>query len=76
MIANFSVDYPQAQVYIPSTNEVFYVLLHDPDNPLVDAFLKHCGYAVGQQYNKRAAKTLRDRIVKYGIAREITLRGG
>jgi hypothetical protein len=76
VIADFNADYPETQVFIPSTEQVFHVALQDAADPLSDTFLKQGEYPVRPEYDKQAIKLLGGKIIKYGIVREITLGGG
>jgi hypothetical protein len=76
VVANFKLDYPETLVFIPSTEQVFHVTLHDSADPLSDAFLNQGEYPVRPEYDQQAVKVQREKIMRYGIVREITLGSG
>jgi hypothetical protein len=73
IIANFNWDYPETQVFVPSTEQVFHVALRNAADPLSDTYLRQGEYPVGLEGNQQNVKVVRDKIVKYGIDRQVTL---
>jgi hypothetical protein len=73
VVARFESNYPETQVFIPSTGEVFHVALQDASNPLSDAFLEEGVYPIQPEYDERAINLMREKILKYGVARKIKL---
>jgi hypothetical protein len=78
VIANFDEDYPETQVFIPSTKEVFHVRPHDPADQAIDADMQKGEYVVGQEqeYDSQKIEGLSATILRYGISRKIDLAGG
>ena len=75
VIANFNADYPETQVFVPVTKQIFHVVLRDSVNPLSDKFLKQGEFPVRPENSKQAAMVLGGKVIKFGISREISLGG-
>lgn len=73
VIANFDPDYPETQVLIPSTGEVYHVSFRSPLVPPIGALTGQGSLAVGQAYRRDEIEALTQNITRYGVVRALRL---
>lgn len=71
VIADFNIDYPETQVLIPSTGEVFHVAFRDAADPIGRTFMAQGEYPVAEELNHEEALAVASKILMYGLRRNI-----
>jgi hypothetical protein len=72
VVSNFNIDYPEAFVFVPHTNEVFSLRLHYEKESFEEE-IQAGSYSFGQIYDKHSLSGLKKKILDNGIPSELDL---